>query len=82
MRTPVPEVVEVRRNEDGTVTLTVDALFVEYATDRAFSHRLTLRPCEDGSVRLLTNEVVGEERMILPDYQPSDNILRPAFIQN
>ena len=37
---PVPEVTGYNENEDGTITLYVDALFVEYGTDKAFSHAL------------------------------------------
>ncbi len=59
---PIPEVTAVRENEDGTVTLTVDALFVERATDRAFTHLVTLKPRPDGSMVMTANE-----RLYLPD---------------
>ncbi|MBR1457003.1 MAG: hypothetical protein IJ594_07590 [Oscillospiraceae bacterium] len=59
--TPVPEVVAVRYGGDGTVTLTVDALFVEHATDRAFTHVLTVRPDEDGRCVFLANRLLQDK---------------------
>ena len=55
---PIPEVTAVRENGDGIVMLTVDALSVERATDRAFTHLLTLRLCEDGRYRFVSNEML------------------------
>ncbi|MBQ9250745.1 MAG: hypothetical protein IJ179_11260 [Oscillospiraceae bacterium] len=55
---PLPEVTAIQDNADGTVTLTIDALSVEQATDRAFTHLLTLRLCEDGRYRFISNEVL------------------------
>lgn len=52
---PIPEVVKVAENADGTYTLTVDALFVEGATDRLFTHYVTLTPQEDGTLRISGN---------------------------
>lgn len=57
-QTPVPEVVQVSEGADGTITLTVDAVFVEGATDCAFTHVLTLRPAGDGGYFLLSNEIL------------------------
>ena len=58
--TPIPEVTAVRDNGDGTVKLTVDALSVERATDRAFTHLLTVRLREDGRYRFLSNKMLRE----------------------
>jgi len=57
---PVPEVTAVRYKEEGTVTLTVDAVTVEQATDRAFTHLLTLRLCGDGRYRFVSNEMLQQ----------------------
>ncbi len=68
-KVPVPEVTAVRENPDGTLTLTVDAVFIEYAADRAFTHVVTLRPGEDGAFTLLSNELIEDEGNILPEYE-------------
>ena len=66
---PVPEVVDVQRNEDGSLRLTVDALLVSRATDRAFTHIVTIQPAADGSYRVLANELLEDPDNILPDYE-------------
>ena len=68
-KVPVPAVTAVRENPDGTLTLTVDAVFIEYAADRAFTHVVTLRPGEDGAFTLLSNELIEDEGNILPEYE-------------
>ena len=67
-RIPVPEVVAYRINADGSITLTVDALFVEYATDRAVTHVVTVMPAPDGSFKYLSNELLVTAADVLPDY--------------
>lgn len=66
---PIPEVTAVCENEDGTVTLTVDALFVERATDRAFTHLVTLKPRPDGSMVMTANERLYSPDDIEYDYE-------------
>ena len=66
---PVPEVVDVQRNEDGSLRLTVDALLVSRGTDRAFTHIVTIQPAADGSYRVLANELLEDTDNILPDYE-------------
>ena len=66
---PVPEVVEYRENSDGSITLTVDALFVEHATDRAFTHIVTVMPGADGSFKYISNVLLDSSNNILPDYE-------------
>lgn len=65
---PIPEVVAVAHNADGTVTLTVDAQFVEGATDRAFTHLVMLEPGEDGAMRIAANERIYAQGDIEPYY--------------
>lgn len=66
LKAPVPEVTAVAENGDGTITLTVDALSVEYASDRAFTHLLTVRVSEDGSFRFVSNQMLHSETDIFP----------------
>lgn len=61
---PVPEVIDVTKNDDETYTLLVDALFVEYATDCAFSHELIVRPEEGGGFKYVSNRVLPSENNI------------------
>lgn len=67
-KVPVPEVTALRENPDGTLTLTVDAVFIEYATDRAFTHVVTLRPGSGGAFTLLSNTLVENAGNIMPEY--------------
>lgn len=54
--TSVPEVTHIKKNEDGTVTLTVDAVCQMILCDDAvITHELTIRFYEDGSFRYLGN---------------------------
>lgn len=75
--TPYPEVVGCTENEDGTVTLTVDAVWKKKNTDKAFTHQVTIRPTgeketetEEGSFFYLSNEILPFEGSQIPDYVP------------
>ena len=68
-RIPVPEVVAVQSNEDGSLRLTVDALLVSQGTDRAFTHIVTIQPAADGSYRIIANQLLENPANILPDYK-------------
>ena len=65
---PTPEVTAVQRNADGTYTLTVDAVYPAYATDRAFTHVVTVRPESDGTFRYVSNTLLPSPDNILPPY--------------
>lgn len=56
--TPEPEVTGYSYNDDGTLTLFVDAVFLDNATDRALSHEVTIWPEADGSFHYLSNKVL------------------------
>ena len=57
----LPEVVAMKENEDGTVTLTVDAVCDVFISDDTFmTHKLTVCFAEDGSFQYLGNEIVTE----------------------
>ena len=67
--TSVPEVTNVRENEDGTITLTVDAVCeMVLCDDAAITHELTIKVNEDGSFQYIQNRILNGVENI-PDYQ-------------
>ena len=68
--TSLPEVIDIKENEDGTVTLTVEAVCdMVICDDAVITHELTLRFSEDGSFQYLGNEILDDGIMYIPDYQ-------------
>lgn len=65
---PEPEVTAYKKHEDGTITLTVDAVWPECETDRAFTHEVRIKIQEDGSAKYLSNRIVPSEHNLLPPY--------------
>lgn len=65
-----PEVVDIKENEDGTVTLTVEAVCdMVICDDAVITHELTVSFAEDGSFQYLGNEILDDGIMQIPDYQ-------------
>lgn len=61
----VPEVKEIVQNEDGTETLTIDAVCASVVCDDAvLTHKLTIKLQDDGSVQYLENQIVKEKSEI------------------
>lgn len=58
---PYPEVVSYTENGDGTVTLTINAVYPNENTSKAYSHKTVIRPLEDGGFQYVSNQ------MILPE---------------
>lgn len=54
---PFGEVVDYEKNGDGTLTLYVDGVWIDYDSDCAFKNRIVVLPFEDGTFRYLSNEV-------------------------
>jgi hypothetical protein len=68
--TSFPEVTDIRENEDGTVTLTVDAVCSMILCDDAvITHELTVRFSEDGGFQYLGNKILDDGISNIPDYQ-------------
>ena len=68
--TSLPEVVNINENEDGTTTLTVEAVCdMVICNDAVITHELTVRFAEDGSFQYLGNEILNDGIMHIPDYQ-------------
>lgn len=70
MTTLLPEVVNIKENDDGTVTLTVDAVCdMVVCDDAVITHELKVRFEEDGSFQYLGNKILNDGIMQIPDYQ-------------
>ena len=68
--TSLPEVVDIKENQDGTVTLTVEAVCdMVICDDAVITHELTVGFAEDGSFQYLGNEILNDGIMHIPDYQ-------------
>ncbi len=68
--TSFPEVTDIRENEDGTVTLTVDAVCsMVLCDDAVITHELTVRFSEDGGFQYLGNKILDDGISNIPDYQ-------------
>lgn len=68
--TSLPEVIDIKENEDGTVTLMVDAVCdMVICDDAVITHELTVKFADDGSFQYLGNEILNDGIMDIPDYQ-------------
>ena len=68
--TSLPEVVNIKENEDGTITLTVEAVCdMVICDDAVITHELTVRFAEDGSFQYLGNEILNDGIQDIPRYQ-------------
>lgn len=68
--TSMPEVTGIRENEDGTITLTVDAVCeMILRNDAVITHELTIRMKEDGSFLYLSNRILNDGIQNIPKYQ-------------
>ena len=64
--TPIPEVVDYQKNQDGTLTLTVEAVWPEENTEKALSSQVTVRPLENGGFQYVSNHMIPSEDDIDP----------------
>ena len=56
-----PEVTAYRYNGDGTLTLTVHAVYPYGGTSRAVIHEVVIRPLENGGVQYVSNHILSAE---------------------
>ncbi len=54
---PYPEVVSYEEKKDGTIELTVNAVFPYEYTDKAYSHKVIIRPFADGRFQYVSNQI-------------------------
>lgn len=59
---PFGEVVDYTEHADGTITLTVDGVWIDYNTDCAFTSRIKVQPFADGTFRYLSNTIQQKEK--------------------
>lgn len=58
---PYSEVVKVTQNSDGTITLTVNAVFPYEGDSKVYAHEVTVRPLEDGGTAYVSNRILPSE---------------------
>jgi len=61
---PYPEVVAFETNDDGSMTLMVNAVYPNVNTSKLFSHKVTVAD-ENGRIYYLSNEILGDEELNL-----------------
>lgn len=54
---PFGEVVDYTYNDDGTVSLIVDAVWADKGSDIAFRNTITVKPEEDGTFKYMSNHI-------------------------
>lgn len=68
--TSLPEVTNIKETEDGTVTLTVEAVCdMVICNDAVITHELKVRFEEDGSFRYMGNQILDNGIFRIPNYQ-------------
>lgn len=68
--TSIPEVTEIRQNQDGTLTLIVDAVCeMVLCNDAVITHELTVQLMEDGGFKYLGNKILDNGIENIPEYQ-------------
>lgn len=55
---PYPEVISSTENPDGTITLTVNAVYPYGNTSKSFTHKTVVRPLENGKVQYMSNQIM------------------------
>ena len=58
---PYPEVTKVSEYADGTITLTVHAVFPYRGLSKVYAHDVTIRPFADGSFQYVSNHIRASE---------------------
>ena len=58
---PYPEVVSYAEDQDGTVTLLINAVYPDRNTAAAFSHRTVIRPLSEGCFQYVSNQMISPE---------------------
>lgn len=73
--TSLPEVTDIKENEDGTITLTVEAVCdMVICDDAVITHKLTVQFADDGSFKYLGNEILNDGIKDIPNYQYRINV--------
>lgn len=77
---PYPEVVSYTENEDGTITLIVNAVYPNGNTSVAYSHRTVIRPLDGDCFRYVSNQMLSseDERVI---WWHSDRLTKEEWLE-
>ena len=66
----LPEVTEVRHNEDGTIVLTIHAVCDSVVcNDVVITHELTMKIQDDGTIQYVGNRILDNGIDNIPRYQ-------------
>lgn len=65
---PYPEVIDCESRDDGTLVLTVNAVWPEMNTGTAFRHKVTIHPLPDGSFQYVSNHVIPSKENVKPSW--------------
>lgn len=71
--TPWPEVTSRKENADGTITLTVSAVWPQRHLGRAMSSEVVIRPLEDGGFQYVSNRIIDSPENVEPDWYEIPN---------
>ena len=63
---PFLEVTDYKYNPDGTISLYADGVWPDYNSNHAFTSVIVVKPFEDGTFRILSNDVTEQERRLPP----------------
>lgn len=63
---PWPEVIDCKSREDGTVELTVNAVWPEEHMTAAFTHKVVIRPMPEGDFQYVSNQVISFGENVSP----------------
>ena len=81
---PYPEAVSCRENANGTLTLTVRAVWPSEHLPRAFSHEVTIRPLPDGGFQFVGNRMLPSEQDVFPSWveeAPAESITESSSVR-
>ena len=56
---PYPEVVSYTENQDGTITLIVNAVYPNGNTSMAYSHKTVIRPLDGNCFQYVSNQMIN-----------------------
>lgn len=63
---PFLEVTDYTYNSDGTITLYADGVWPDYNSDYAFTNVIVVKPFDDGTFRILSNDITEQELELPP----------------
>lgn len=65
----IPEITQIKKNKDGTLSIRIDAVCERLKNDSVMSHILTVKIYDDGRIKYLSNRILGKGLEKIPMYQ-------------